>query len=93
MKRDMTLQAVKFALAYILFFWSIAWRTFELSMFTAVLTGFGLAVLTIIRNFPPEFIATFAPMVGLPITLLVGLFVVSERMMRVKSKITQQTSK
>ena len=74
---------LKFVIAYVLFFWSIAWRTFALSIVTAILTGAGLAVLTIVRNFPPEFINTFAPMVGLPITLLVGLFVVSERMMKV----------
>ncbi|NNC36219.1 MAG: hypothetical protein EX271_12265 [Acidimicrobiales bacterium] len=81
-------KAVKFIIAYVLFFWSIAWRTFALSMATAMLTGVGLAVLAIVRNFPSEFIEVFAPMIGLPITLLVGLFVVSERMMNVKDRIT-----
>lgn len=78
--------AVKFAIAYVMFFWSIAWRTLALSVVTAILTGLGLAVLTIVRNFPPEFIGTYTPMIGLPITLLVGLFVVSDRMMRVAKK-------
>jgi hypothetical protein len=82
----MYIAAIKFAIAYILFFWSIAWRTFALSIVTAILTGFGLAVLAIARNFPPEFVEFYAPMVGLPITLLVGLFVVSDRMVRVAKK-------
>jgi len=82
---EMITKAYKFAMSYILFFWSIAWRTFALSIATAILTAFGLAGLAVIRNFPPEFISSYAPMIGLPITLLVGLFVVSERMMKFKS--------
>ena len=80
--------AIKYVINYIMFFWSITWRTFALSIFTAILTGFGLAVVTITNNLPPEFIDTFAPMVGLPITLLVGIFVVSERMMKVTNRTT-----
>jgi len=85
MNTVMITKAYKFAIAYVLFFWSIAWRTFALSIATAILTAFGLAGLTVIRNFPPEFIGSFAPMIGLPITLLVGLFVVSERMLKFKN--------
>ena len=78
--------ALKYIGNYLLFFWSVTWRTFALSIVTAILTGIGLAVVTITNNLSPAFINTFAPMVGLPITLLVGLFVVSERTMRVAKK-------
>ena len=88
MNADMIKTTIKYIINYVLFFWSIAWRTLALSMFTAILTGFGLAVVTITNNLSPEFINTFAPMVGLPITLLVGIFVVSERMLKVKKTIS-----
>jgi len=49
MNTVMITKAYKFAIAYVLFFWSIAWRTFALSIATAILTAFGLAGLTVIR--------------------------------------------
>ena len=80
MSRSMISKAIKFAVSYVVFFWSIAWRTFALSIATAILTGFGLGIVTITNNLPSDFISVFAPMIGLPITLLVGAFVVYERM-------------
>lgn len=81
MNEDMFRKVIKFVISYMMFFWSIAWRTFALSIATAILTGVGLGIVTITNNYSPEFINVFAPMIGLPITLLVGAFVVYERTM------------
>jgi hypothetical protein len=72
---------------YVLLFWSIAWRTFSLAVATAILSGVGLGVLTQLNEWPPAFIEIFAPMIGLPVTLLVGAYIVWKQVLRV----TRQT--
>ena len=79
-------KTIKYVVNYVMFFWSIAWRTFALSIATAILTGVGLGIITITNNLPSNFISVFAPMIGLPITLMVGAFVVYERMMVVTKR-------
>ena len=70
---------------YVLFFWGVAWRTFTLSILTAVFIGIGLGLLARTNGWPPTFVETSAPIVGLPVTLLVIAYVIwkqSVRLMR-----------
>jgi len=78
----MVKSSIRYVLNYIALFWAIAWRTMALSVFTAILCGIGLAVLTQIRDLPPSFVEAFAPMIGLPITLLTGAYIVWKQSIR-----------
>jgi len=81
----MAQHSTHYMIQYVLFFWGIAWRTLTLSLLTAVFTGVGLGVLGRMNDWPPTFVETFAPIVGLPITLLVIAYVIwkqSVRLMR-----------
>ncbi len=83
----------KFILNYILFFWGIAWRTSVFSILAAVLSAVALAILAASQNWPPESIEELAPVVGLPITLSVIIFVVykqSSRFIKAHSALSAQ---
>ena len=67
---------------YVRLFWAIAWRTLALSSLTAVLSGVGLGVLMVTNNWPPAFIEVYTPMIGLPITLLTGAYIVWKQSLR-----------
>ena len=67
---------VTYVAGYIRLFWAIAWRTFALSIATAILSGIGLGVLMTVKQYPPAFIEIYTPMIGLPITLLTGAYIV-----------------
>ena len=82
-------ESVKYIKNYLLLFWGIAWRTFALAVATSILSGIGLGILVHINQWPPTFIQVFAPMIGTPITLLVGAYIVWKQVTRM----TRQTIK
>gem|GEM_PF-4130720 len=69
-------------LKYVRFFWSISWRLFFLALLTAVFTGIGLGMLSRLNDWPPHAIPMIASLVGLPITLLTGSFIVWKQTLR-----------
>ena len=78
----MLIQTSKYALAYVLFFWGVAWRTLLLSLVTAIFSSIGIGVLAAIEQWPPETINEFASLIGLPITLAVAIYVFSKQSIR-----------
>ena len=79
-----------FAVGYVLFFWGVAWRTVTLSLLAAVVASFGLATLVFANGWPPSFIDTAAPLLGLPITLIVITYVIWKQSLQLLRK--QQNS-
>ena len=75
-------------LIYLSFVWGIAWRTLAAGVLTAILVGVGVGVLSAQQSWPPETLNHIVSLTGMPITVLVLVFVAWDRGLALRDKLT-----